>query len=45
MNIDKINEKVNNFSHTLPSFKIDSIFLEQNDKLDKIFYNHDVCTN
>lgn len=41
MNIDKINEKVNNFSHTLPSFKIDSIFLEQNDKLDKIFYNHE----
>lgn len=39
MNIDKINEKVNNLSHTLPSFKIDSIFLEQNDKLDKIFYN------
>ena len=40
--IEKIEENKNNLSKQLSSFNIDSIFLEQDGKLDKVFYN-DEC--
>ena len=39
--IEEINENKNKLSKTLSSLNIDSIFLEQNGKLDKIFYNEE----
>ena len=38
VNIDKINENVNNLSKNLDSLNIDSIFIEQNNRIEKIFY-------
>ena len=41
VNIDKINENVNNLSKNLDSLNIDSIFIEQDGKLDRIFYSEE----
>lgn len=41
MLIDDIKDNVKNLSLKLPSLKIDSIFVEENGKLDKIFYNNE----
>lgn len=40
-NIETIKDSVINLSKSLGSLNIDSIFLEQNGKLDKVFYNDD----
>ncbi len=42
INIKNIKNNVSKLKETLPSLNIDSIFLEQDGKLDKIFYN-DEC--
>lgn len=41
VNIDKINENVNNLSKNLDSLNIDSIFIEQNNRIEKIFYKNE----
>ena len=39
--IEKIKNNVDNLSHTLSSFHIDSIFIQQNETIDKIFYHEE----
>lgn len=41
INIEDIKNNVSKLKETLPSLNIDSIFLEQDGKLDKIFYNYE----
>jgi len=41
INIETIKDNVNSLSKKLPSLNIDSIFLEQDGKLDKVFYSKD----
>ena len=38
VNIDKIKENVNNLSKNLDSLNIDSVFVEQDNNIEKIFY-------
>lgn len=40
--IKDIESNKNEISKTLPSLKIDSVILEQNGKIDKVFYNDDI---
>lgn len=42
INIEDIKNNVSKLKETLPSLNIDSIFLEQDERLDKVFYN-DEC--
>lgn len=41
INIEDIKNNVSKLKKNLPSLNIDSIFLEQDGKLDKIFYNEE----
>ncbi len=41
IDIENIKDKVSSLSKKLPSLNIDSIFLEQDGRLDKIFYNEE----
>lgn len=41
IDIETIKDNVSNLSKKLPSLNIDSIFLEQDGKLDKVFYNEE----
>ncbi len=41
INIETIKNNVNELKKSLPSLKIDSIFLEQCGKVDKVFYNNE----
>ncbi len=41
INIEDIKNNVSKLKETLPSLNIDSIFLEQDGNLDKIFYNEE----
>ena len=41
IDIETIKDNVSNLSKKLSSLKIDSIFLEQDGKLDKVFYNEE----
>lgn len=42
MKIEDIKNNKNRLSQTLPSLNIDSIILEQNGEIDKVFYNDDI---
>lgn len=42
LNIESIKNNVSELKKTLPSLNIDSIFLEQDGQVDKVFYN-DEC--
>lgn len=41
VNIDKIKENVNNLSKNLDSLNIDSVFVEQDNNIEKIFYKNE----
>lgn len=41
INIEDIKNNVDSLKQSLPSLNIDSIFLEQNEKMDKVFYNNE----
>lgn len=41
LNINSVKENINTFSKKLDSLNIDSIFIEQNGNLEKIFYNEE----
>ena len=41
VNIDKLKSNVDVLSKSLSSLKIDSIFIEQNDNIERIFYKNE----